>query len=99
MLKSVEGIYEQGEIKLLEKINNVPSKTKVIVTFLEPIQSNSISMNSLKSVLNNEEIEEILETYRQENKSRPQGLDKGLFKVPDNFNEPLPDEILNLFET
>ena len=96
MLKSVEGIYEGGEIKLREQPDNIPPKTKVIVTFLNPIQSESNT--SPEEVLTNEQIDNILQIYRQENKLRPWGLAKGEFVVPDNFNEPLPDEILDLFE-
>ena len=96
MLKSVEGIYEGGEIKLQEKPDNIPPKTKVIVTFLNPIQSESNT--SAEEVLTNEEIDNILQIYRQENKLRPWGLAKGEFVVPDDFNEPLPDEILDLFQ-
>lgn len=29
---------------------------------------------------------------------RPSGLAAGLFVVPDDFDDPLPDEILKLFE-
>ncbi len=45
----------------------------------------------------NEEIDKVVESYRQQNKLRPIGLAKGEFIVPDDFNEPLPDEILDLF--
>jgi len=31
-------------------------------------------------------------------KERVFGMDEGLFEVPDDFNDPLPDEILELFE-
>jgi hypothetical protein len=96
MLKSVEGIYGQGEIKLLEKPDNIPQKTKVIVTFLHSEQPEPIISSS--KILTNEEIDLILSTYRQENRTRPLGLCKGKFITPDNFNEPLPDEILALFE-
>ncbi|GEM_PF-1142619 len=96
MFKSVEGIYAQGAIKLLQKPENIPPNTKVIVTFLQPIESTSNQIK--KEILTNEEIEVILEEYRQENKGRPFGLCKGEFIVPDNFNEALPDEILELFE-
>jgi hypothetical protein len=95
MFKSIEGIYEKGQIKLQENLDNIQPKTKVIVTFLTPIQQNS---HSEKGILSNEEIEKIWQSYRQENKCRPLGLAKGKFKVPDDFNEPLPDEILDLFE-
>lgn len=96
MLKSIEGIYNQGEIKLTEKPDDIPQNTKVIVTFLNPVQSNSV--NKDHQVLTNEEIDLILETYSQENKPRPHGLCKGEFITPNDFNEPLPDEILALFE-
>ncbi len=29
---------------------------------------------------------------------RPWGLGKGAFVVPDNFNDPLPDDVLDAFE-
>lgn len=45
----------------------------------------------------NEEIDRIVESYRQQNKLLPIGLAKGEFVVPDDFNDPLPDEILDLF--
>ena len=31
-------------------------------------------------------------------KKRHLGTDKGAFKVPDDFNDPLPPEVLNEFE-
>ncbi|VEP14680.1 membrane hypothetical protein [Hyella patelloides LEGE 07179] len=48
--------------------------------------------------ITNKDIDRIVESYRQQNKQRPIGLAKGEFIVPDNFNDPLPDEILDLFE-
>lgn len=96
MLKSVEGIYDKGEIKLQEIPDNIPQKTKVIVTFLNPDQSDSNL--STEEILSNDEIDKIIQIYHQENKLRPLGLCKGEFVVPDDFNEPLPDEILELFE-
>lgn len=35
MLKSVEGIYRDGEIELAERPSKVPGGTRVIVTFLD----------------------------------------------------------------
>lgn len=47
MFKSVEGIYTQGAIKLLQKPDNIPQNTKVIVTFLTDIQeSKELNKNS-----------------------------------------------------
>ena len=39
---------------------------------------------------------EFLDQQKQEIKQRPFGLCKGEFVVPDDFNKPLPDDILDL---
>lgn len=36
MLKSIEGVYRNGKIELVETPSDVRDKTRVIVTFLEP---------------------------------------------------------------
>ena len=46
----------------------------------------------------NEDIDKIVEYYRRQNKPLPIRLTKGEFTVPDDFNDPLPDKILDLFE-
>jgi len=97
MLKSIEGIYDQGKVILKENPDHIINKTKVIVTFLD--SSKPDNSETLDEILSNEKIEEILQTYRRENKNRPIGLAKGDFVVPDDFNAPLPDDILTLFET
>ncbi|HLO84222.1 MAG TPA: DUF2281 domain-containing protein [Nostocaceae cyanobacterium] len=38
------------------------------------------------------------ENSEQSKERRPFGLCKGEFTVPDDFNEPLPEEILSSFE-
>lgn len=96
MLKSVEGIYAEGEIVLAESPEGIPINTKVIVTFLTDRSASTNQSNN--KILSNQEIAQILDEYRQLQKPRPMGLGKGEFHVPDNFNEPLPDEILALFE-
>ena len=88
MLKTIEGTYHQGKITLDKIPENIPENSKVIVTFL----------NSSNQVLNNKEIDLIVEKYRQENRLRPHGLAKSEFTTPDDFNEPLEDKILDLFE-
>ncbi len=35
---------------------------------------------------------------KAEMKKRPYGLAKGLISISDDFDDPLPDEILRLFE-
>jgi ATP-dependent Clp protease ATP-binding subunit ClpA len=47
--------------------------------------------------LSNQEIQMICEVLRRQNKNLPSGLAKSKLNIPDNFNEPLPDEILDLF--
>ena len=42
MLKTIAGIYDQGEIKLHETPDDIPPKTKVIVTFLNESQSDYV---------------------------------------------------------
>ncbi len=41
---------------------------------------------------------ESLKEQKLEIKQRPFGLCQGEFTVPDDFNEPLPDDVLDLFE-
>ena len=36
MLKSIEGVYRNGKIELVEAPSDVRDETRVIVTFLEP---------------------------------------------------------------
>lgn len=36
MLKSIEGVYRNGKIELVETPSDVRDETRVIVTFLEP---------------------------------------------------------------
>ncbi|NER38551.1 MAG: hypothetical protein F6J93_32135 [Oscillatoria sp. SIO1A7] len=45
----------------------------------------------------NAQIDAKIEQYRQEGKLRPIGLCAGEFVVTDDFNDPLPDEIIDLF--
>lgn len=40
----------------------------------------------------------LLTRIKPKPKKRPLGLLNGKFKVPDDFNAPLPDEILDAFE-
>lgn len=94
MLKSIEGIYNQGKIILEENPEDIPPNTKVIVTFLTSDQT----PQSENKILSNQEIDELLIAYRLEKKRRPVGLCKGKFRIADNFNEPLPNNILSLFE-
>ena len=36
MFKTIEGVYRQGRIELVESPGDMPDQTRVVVTFLEP---------------------------------------------------------------
>lgn len=82
--------------KLEQKLNNLsPEQLDSVHQFVESIEQ-SPSANP-DYPLTNEDIDRVVESYRQQNKPLPIGLAKGEFTVPDDFNDPLPDEILDLF--
>ncbi|MGL5944387.1 MAG: DUF2281 domain-containing protein [Waterburya sp.] len=82
--------------ELDRKLNNLsPEQLDSVRQFVESIEHQP--PGNTKYPLTNEDIDRIIESYRQQNKQRPIGLAKGEFTVPDDFNEPLPDEILDLF--
>ncbi len=45
----------------------------------------------------NEPVAELHAVQKRAKRLRPWGLAKGQFTVPDDFNDPLPDDILRLF--
>jgi len=45
----------------------------------------------------NKPVAELRPISKKPLKPRPMGLCKGEFEVPENFNDPLPDEILETF--
>ena len=82
--------------KLAHKLDNLsPEQLDSVHQFVESIE-HSPSVN-LEQPMTNEDIDRVVESYRQQNKPLPIGLAKGEFTVPDDFNDPLPDEILDLF--
>ena len=83
--------------KLDRKLNNLsPEQLDLVHQYVESLEHQHSSPKP-KYPSTNEDIDAIVESYRQQNKQRPIGLAKGEFNIPDNFNDPLPDEILNLF--
>ena len=82
--------------KLEQKLNNLsPEQLDSVHQFVESIEQPPSADPDYP--LTNEDIDRVVESYRQQNKQRPIGLAKGQFTVPDDFNDPLPDEILDLF--
>ena len=107
--KTVTSIRE----KLDRKLNNLSlEQLNSVCRFVESIeQEPSLNTESLPKLASNpeeyehlnnlpetnEDIDRVVESLRKQNKLRPIGLAEGQFTVPDDFNDPLPDEILDLF--
>ena len=98
--------------ELDRKLNNLsPEQLDSVHQFVKSIEHQQLPANTehpltgdtssgnkfQRRALTNEDIDRIVESYRQQNKPLPIGLAKGEFTVPDDFNAPLPDEILDLF--
>lgn len=83
--------------ELDRKLNNLsPEQLDSVRQFVDSIENEQPEADP-EYPLTNEDIDRVVESYRQQNKQRPIGLAKGKFTVPDDFNDPLPDEILDLF--
>ena len=84
--------------KLDRKLNNLSSEElNSVHKFVESLGTKA-QPEKIEKPLTNGDIDRIVESYRQQGKKLPIGLAKGQFTVPDDFNDPLPDEILDLFE-
>lgn len=99
--------------KIDSKLNNLsPEQLNSVCQFVESIEqekasniepsrrsaSNPEDYEHLKNLPEtNEDIDRVVESLRKQNKLSPIGLAEGEFTVPDDFNDPLPDEILDLF--
>jgi len=83
--------------ELDRKLNNLsPAKLNSVRQFVDSLEDEQ-PVAAPEIPLTNEDIDRVVESYRQQNKPLPIGLAKGEFTVPDDFNDPLPDEILDLF--
>ena len=83
--------------ELDRKLDNLsPKQLKSVSQFIEFLEHKQQSMR-IEEPITNEDIDRLVVSYRRENKPLPIGLAKGEFTVPDDFNAPLPDEILALF--
>lgn len=83
--------------QLNRKLNNLSTEQlNSVRQFVESLENQQPSSN-LNSLLTNEDIDLIVESYRQQSKPLPIGLAEKRLNIPDNFNDPLPDDILDLF--
>lgn len=83
--------------ELNRKLNNLsPEQLNSVHQFVDSLKDKQQPIED-EIPVTNEDIDRIVESYRKQNKQRPIGLAKGEFVVPDDFNDPLPDKILDLF--
>jgi len=85
-----------------KKLITIDESKQVILSDLpfsagQKLQVIIVADESEVSLDENATIDAVMQQYRQKGKFRPFGLCAGEFTVPDDFNEPLPDEILDLF--
>ena len=73
MLKTIEGIYQDGQIRFTELPQDVSDRTQVLVTFLDPGKINSAKLRQLIDRL--ETIEGIQQGFEELNsgQTRPIG--------------------------
>jgi hypothetical protein len=85
-LKIMTNIREE----LNHKLNNLSSEQlNSVHQFVESLEAKQQPPHT-EHPLTNEDIDKIVESYRQQNKPLPIGLAKGEFTVPDDFNDPFP---------
>ena len=83
--------------ELTRKLNHLSiEQLKSVKRYVDYLEVSHRSIHP-EPPITNEDIDRIVESYRQQNKPLPIGLAEGEFTVPDDFNDPLPDEILDLF--
>lgn len=76
------------------KMTNIAELRTHLSELLEEVEGGE----TLTICRRNRPIAEIRPLPKPSRKLRPFGLYKGKFRVPDDFNDPLPDEVLDLFE-
>ena len=76
--------------------NLTAEQLNLVHQFIKSLEQKQLKTTEIPET--NEDIDRVVEHYRRQNKPLPIGLAKEKFIVPDDFDEPLPDEILDLFE-
>lgn len=89
MLQTVEAIYDPQKGLLFSETVTINAPMKVLVTFIEQrpfLPPKKGSAQALLATLKNEKRNNVI-----------LGTLKNAFQVPENFDDPLPDEIYNEF--
>lgn len=93
ILTLVKQLPIEEKIKLTKEIEK---DTQQIIKKWQYLLKNHEELDP-QNPLSNEEIDVICEYLKQQNKPRPTIETETKINVYDNFNEPLPDDILNSF--
>lgn len=81
----------------LEKFVNDKVQSGMYYSASEVIRE-SLRLLQERDELKQRRVEEVEEIQQRSQGVRPLGQDKGLFTVPEDFNAPLPDDMLWAFE-
>ncbi len=95
--------------KLIKIVSNLPDETlSELANFLDYLryktrknrksENNTDNLLSAVAGLGNSDQNDISERNKEIKQLRPFGLCAGEFRVPDDFDAPLPEEILSAFE-
>ncbi len=114
MLTTVEGTYRNGRVDLAELPTDVKSETRVIVTFIDEagvdLRARGIGRTEAEELrasfatfgdwdapeMDSYDTAEVSLSTKSE--LRPMGLCAGQFVVPNDFDAPLPEDIIASFE-
>ena len=103
MLKTYEAIIQDGQVKWLAEQPEFKS-ARILITVVEDLTSKSSVKGLSKAQV---EVKTLLELAGSEpdakdiprqRQLRPYALCADEFRVPENFDDPLPDEVLQEFE-
>ena len=95
--EQILGLVKQLPIEdKLRLTKEIEQDTQKIINKWEYLRKNNQELDP-SNPLSNEEIDIVCEHLKQHNKLRPIVEAQTKINVPDNFNEPLPDDILNSF--
>ena len=103
MLKTYEAIIQDGQVKWLAEQPEFKS-ARILITVVEDLTSKSSVKGLSKAQV---EVKTLLELAGSEpdakditrqRQLRPYALCADEFRVPENFDDPLPDDVLQYFE-
>lgn len=93
ILTLVKQLPIEEKIKLSQELEK---DTQQIIKKWEYLRENNHELDP-QNPLSNQEIKIIRHYFKQQNKPIPNVQPEAKINVPDDFNEPLPDDILNSF--